>query len=78
MYSEVLSRVATHRFRVRLALAEGKLILCYYPLPMRSLQPHPHIQNFPYHLKNGRSIPDKKPRGPVLLNIPVSRPGRGE
>ena len=29
------------------------------------------------HLKNGRSMPDKKPRGPVFLNIPVSRLGRG-
>jgi len=28
-------------------------------------------------LKNGRSIPDKNPRGPVFLNIPGSRLGRG-
>jgi len=28
-------------------------------------------------LKNGRSLPDKKPRSPVFLNIPGSRLGRG-
>jgi len=29
------------------------------------------------HLKNGRSTPYKKPKGPVFLNIPGRRLGRG-